>query len=422
MKILHFVAGDISSGAARGAYWLHRALLGLEVPSKIMTNSKETFGDKSIISICPDKKGKLAAVIRRQVDDILQRIYRNRQQIIFSTGLVGYNFSKTAEYREADIIHLHWICAGMVNIRHLAKVKKPLIWTMRDMWPMTGGCHVADALRCDRYKVGCGRCRQLGSSWQKDLSRLVYWRKKRYLPRKIKLVGISHWLSNCASQSALFQDFDVRTIHNNISTQDFYPVNKLLARQSLGIPTDKSIIIVGAHDAKPFYKGFDIFLQTANKLGGNIIFLLFGKVDLKILERFNNESISLGFLHDIISLRLAYSAADVFVSPSIIEAFGKTIAESMACGTPVVCFDATGPKDIVDHKINGYLAVPFDPADLARGIDWVLNHPDPEALSRNAREKVVRKFDSRVVAKQYIELYEEVLERDAGDKATGRIS
>ena len=117
----------------------------------------------------------------------------------------------------------------------------------------------------------------------------------------------------------------------------------------------------------------------------------------------------LGSLADDVSLVTLYSAADVMVVPSLQEAFGQTAAEAMACGTPVVCFDATGPKDIVDHKINGYLARPFDTSDLANGIEWLLNAPNYNELCKNAREKVVLEFDSRVVAGKYIRLYEEIL-------------
>ena len=132
-------------------------------------------------------------------------------------------------------------------------------------------------------------------------------------------------------------------------------------------------------------------------------------MDENIIKQSGFEYKSLGFLHDIVSLRLAYSASDVFVAPSLMDAFGKTLAESMSCGTPVVCFDATGPKDIVDNKVNGYLATPFDTTDLANGIEWVLNAPNYDELCQNAREKVVREFDSRVVANKYIRLYEEIL-------------
>ena len=227
MKILHIISGSLSGGAARGAYWLHQGLLELGVASRVLTTSKETYGDPTVTTLAGDKKGKLGVFVRRQVDANLQAVYRKRQGLIFSTGLVGRDFTGSKAYQQADIVHLHWICGGMVNMRHLARIKKPMVWTMRDMWPMTGGCHYA--MECARYRSGCGRCPQLGSGRQRDLSRWIYTRKKKYIPQQTKLVGISHWLSDCARQSALFQGVDVRTIHNNVSTKDFFPVDKAAA-------------------------------------------------------------------------------------------------------------------------------------------------------------------------------------------------
>ncbi len=135
----------------------------------------------------------------------------------------------------------------------------------------------------------------------------------------------------------------------------------------------------------------------------------FGKLDKNSIENIGFEYKNFGFVHDSVSLRLIYSAADVFVAPSVMDAFGKTIAESMACGTPVVCFDATGPKDIVSHKVDGYKAKPFDTTDMAKGIEWILKAPNYNELCQNAREKVVSKFDSSIVAKKYIDLYKEIL-------------
>ncbi|MCF8095486.1 MAG: glycosyltransferase family 4 protein [Desulfobacteraceae bacterium] len=408
MKILHIVAGEMAGGAARGAYWLHQGLLKSGVDSRILTNAKGTYGDRTVVSINGDKKGRLVAMIRQQAESGLQRLYRNRKRVIFSTGLFGYDFTRTNLYKQADIIHLHWICGSMVNIRHLARVKKPMVWTMRDMWPMTGGCHYT--MECENYIYGCGKCPQLGSSRQKDLSRLVYWRKKKYLPRNMKLVGISHWLSDCAKQSALFQGFDVRAIHNNVSTQEFFPVGKSTARQILGLPAERPVVLAGAQNMEDFYKGFDTYLQALKLLNSDTLLLFFGKLDQTATESLRHDYVSLGFLHDTVSLRLAYSAADVFVAPSRMDAFGKTLAESMACGTPVVCFDATGPKDIVDHKKDGYKAKPFEAEALARGINWVLEDADTKLLSSNARQKVVSYFDSEVIASQYVSLYKSILD------------
>jgi glycosyltransferase involved in cell wall biosynthesis len=139
------------------------------------------------------------------------------------------------------------------------------------------------------------------------------------------------------------------------------------------------------------------------------LFLFFGGVNKSELKKLNIDFHTMGILRDNLSLRAAYSAADLFLAPAIQESFGKTLVESMACGTPVVCFDATGPKDIVDHKVNGYKAIPFDSSDMANGINWILNSPDYASLSRNASEKVIRCFEMKVMATQYIDLYKEVL-------------
>ena len=408
MKILHIVAGDLSGGAARGAYWLHLGLKELGVNSKIFTNSTVTLSDDSVISSLQTKKDKLYNMLRIQLDNLLAVMYPKRKRVIFSSGLFGVDFSKTKEYQEADIIHLHWINEGFVNMKHLSKIKKPIVWTMRDMWPMTGGCHYA--MECEKYKVGCGNCEQLDSDSSYDFSKYILNRKKKYLPKSMKIVGISNWLRDEAKQSELFKNFDVRTITNNIDSKEFSPVDKEMAKEILGIKTDKKIILVGSTSLKDSYKGFGKYLEAIELLNKEKYFLcFFGNLDKSIVNRLGFEYKSFGYLNDNISLRLAYSSANVFVAPSLMDAFGKTLAESMGCGTPVVCFDATGPKDIVTHKVDGYKAKPFETDDLAYGIEWVLNNENYNELCQNAREKVLRGFDSVVVAKRYIELYNSIL-------------
>ncbi len=408
MKILHIIAGNLTNGAARGAYWLHQSLVKLGVDSKILTNSQITFNDNLVISTVESKKSKLINFLRAQLDANIQNFYKNRKKIIFSTGFFGIDFTKTKFYKEADIINLHWINGGFINIKHLSKIDKPIVWTMRDMWPMTGGCHYS--MKCKNYKTGCGNCEQLDSNRAYDLSRFILNRKKKYLPKNIKLVGISTWLSQQARNSNLFSNFDIRTIHNNMNTDDFFPIDKQLARQILDLTTSKQIILVGAQNANDFYKGFDKFINAIKQLKKEKYFLcFFGNLNKRIIDDLGFEYKSFGFLHDLISLRLIYSSADVFVAPSLMDAFGKTLAESMACGTPVVCFDATGPKDIVVHKNDGYKAKPFVSGDLRNGIEWILNNKNYKELSENARKSVVKKFDSKIIAKQYIDFYKEIL-------------
>ena len=407
MNVLHLVGGPINAGAALGAYWLHDALRNSGIHSTIITNSSPLLGDDDITYIARSPKEKVIRLIRTQLDKAPAWLYRNAQTSDFSTGITGFDFTRTREFDQADLIHLHWINAGLVNMKHLARVKKPIVWTLRDMWPMTGGCHYSGD--CENFKASCGNCWQLGKSGTHDLSRWVLKRKIRFVPRKTVIVGISRWLAQQARDSTIFRDFDVRVIQNNINLDQFFPVDKQTARSLLGLSTGKKIILAGAQDLRSRFKGFDKFLAAVEMLPKkDYLLAFFGNLDERPIKQLGFEYKSYGLLHDFISMRLIYSAADVFVAPSITEAFGKTIAEAMACGTPAVSFDATGPKDIIDHEQNGYLARPFDASDLARGISWVLQSDD-RLISDNARKKVATMFDSRVVAARYKELYEELV-------------
>ncbi|WP_417536683.1 glycosyltransferase family 4 protein [Methylophaga sp.] len=409
MRVLHLIAGSLSGGAARGAYWLHLAQRKLGVDSCLLTNEGKNIPDEGVYALekVPSRRIKLS--LMGCLERALIGAYRERSRIIFNLGLIGDDFTKHPAYRAADIIHLHWV-NGMVAVRALKKIKKPVVWTLRDMWPLTGGCHYA--MGCVRYKEGCGFCPQLGSNKGWDISRFAAFNKKRSLPNQMEVVGISDWISQTASDSFIFKGHRIHTISNNIDTQKFSPVLPELARSVLNLPSDKKVILVGAQILTDFYKGFHLFLESLDYLPReNLHVVSFGNDAGNAIDNLGVEHTRLGFLRDPISLRLAYSAANVFVAPSIEEAFGKTLAEAMSCGTPVVCFNAAGPKDIVVHQVNGFKAIPFDPKHLASGVQWVLNQ-SPDAYSKlreSARSHAVDNFDSRVIAMKYHDLYGQIL-------------
>jgi glycosyltransferase involved in cell wall biosynthesis len=411
MKVLHIVGGGLRGGAARGAYWLHQGLIELGVDSKILSNAEDTLNDPKIESISKTKKQKINNMLRVQLDLLPTHLYSKRRRVIFNASFFGYDFTTHRLYNWADIIHLHWINDGFINIKHLSKVKKPIIWTMRDMWPMTGGCHYS--MDCENFRSGCGNCKQLNSQRKYDLSWWVIKRKIKYFPKNMKIVGISYWLSDKARESIVFKDFDIRTIHNNLNCKEFFPVERTVARDVLEINTNKKIILAGAQNLKDFYKGFVKFIEAVKYLDKNkYLLVFFGNIDDDSINNLGFEYKNFGFLYDIVSLRLLNSASDVFVSSSIMDAFGKTLAESMACGTPVVCFDATGPRDIISHKIDGYKAKPFDAIDLARGIEWITEDEKRwNILSKQARQKVEKEFRLELIAQKYLDLYNEILEK-----------
>lgn len=413
-NILHIVSGNLNGGAARGAYWLHQGLLEKGINSKILINSPLAIRTSSITSIVTSPKDKFYNALRFQLEQLPVKRYKSKQNIHFSTALFGYDITQHPLYEWADIIHLHWINGGFMKLKSFHKIHKPIVWTLRDMWPLTGGCHYS--LGCEKYKTGCGTCPVLGSNRYNDLSRKTIKRKQKAYSPNMKLIGISNWLSEKAKESLVFQNYDIETIYNNVNCTDFFPVKKQTAREMLGVNTTAKIVLVGAQNLKDSYKGFDKFLQAIKLLNPEKIYLaFFGKLDEQTIKSLNFKFVNFGFLNDTISMRLAYSCADVFVAPSLEEAFGKTIVESMACGTPVACFDATGPKDIVDHKINGYKAKPFDIVDLKNGIEWIIQHADYYSLAQQARMKVEKQFDSKVIAAQYIKLYSSLLMQNTVD-------
>jgi glycosyltransferase involved in cell wall biosynthesis len=180
----------------------------------------------------------------------------------------------------------------------------------------------------------------------------------------------------------------------------------------LGLPSRKCSILFGAERAtSDRRKGYELLQQALGQAAidrDTADIIIFGESQSACSGGF--ETHCLGYLCEDESLRLAYSAADVMVVPSRQEAFGQTASEAMACGTPVVAFDATGLKDIVDHRQNGYLAKPFETADLAYGIQWILEDGERRRrLSRNAREKAVQEFDQELQARRYLDLYQRIL-------------
>jgi glycosyltransferase involved in cell wall biosynthesis len=408
MKVLHIVAGELSGGAARGAYWLHLGLLKLKVDSAIICNATDVNGYSKVEYVTPFFVNKAFQKLRSFFEKLLKIPYPKKNREIFSTGFFGVDITKLDAYINADIIHLHWINNNFLKIKSLSQIKKPIVWTMRDMWPMTGGCHYT--MGCNGYESTCGFCPQLKSKRQKDLSFSVLQNKIKHYPKKIKLVGVSNWIRESAIKSRLFKNSqDIEVIPNGIDTDIFFPISKLESRSKLNLDSKSNLILVASQDLNNFYKGFSLLLEAIKYVKKDFHILFLGKLDENLARDFEFTFTSFGFIDDVDKLRLIYSAADVFVAPSIMDAFPKAPVESMACGTPVVCFDATGLKDLMDHKEQGYKATPFNALDLAAGIEWVFDNAVKLSLSEKSRRRAVAYFDTRVIAKKYFDIYQKLL-------------
>jgi len=329
----------------------------------------------------------------------------------FAPGVAGVDIKKYINKFNPEIIQLHFVNAGFINIEEIGKIRKKVVWRLPDCWAFTGGCYYFG--NCTRYLTECGKCPKLGSNEENDLSHQVWKRKeKAWSNLDMTIVVPTAWMKEKVLGSTLLKGREVYVIPNGLDLNNFYPVDKRAAREALDVPVEKKIILFGA--TRAMYdprKGFSFLLNALRILSENhkdeYLFLIFGAepqiLDLDIPTKF------LGYIHENENLRLAYSAADVMVVPSLEEAFGQTVIEAMACATPVVSFKETGPEGIIDHLETGYLAKYADSSDLANGIEWVLSSEElNHYLSNNARRKVETTYDIALIAQQYKELYKKI--------------
>ena len=315
-----------------------------------------------------------------------------------------------------DIIHLNWICRGFVPIELLGKLKKPVVWSLHDQWPMTGGCHYDNG--CRRYESCCGKCPALESNVEKDLSRWVWNRKKKsYGKLHCLWIAPSRWMQARGTNSPLLNTHPILHIPYGIDINRFRPVDKLTARNLIGLPTDKKLILFGAVDAvddprKGFHHLQCALQEIKQKTDPDQLELVIFGANKKDEEAdIGFKSHYLGTLSDELSLVIVYAACDVFVAPSTEDNLPNTILEAMACGTPCVAFDLGGFPDMIDHKVNGYLAEPFQADALSQGILWTIDDAMRyEQLSKSAREKIVNTFDSSFIAEKFIRLYRYIMD------------
>jgi len=403
IKILHIIGGPKTNGAYKGAYILHRALLNLNIDSKILNDTptknnpkKVNYIDENITFINKSFFKKLMNKVFVYIEKILKSIYLHSPRSTFTLGYFGFDITKLNEYKNADIIHIHWLNQGFIKIKSLSKIDKPVVWTMRDMWPFTGGSHYT--MDFEKYE-------------NSSLSKSIQNFKKKNYKKNFQFIAISNWLRKKAEKSNALKDYNIKTIYNNIDLKDFDIISQDVARSILEISTKKQIILYGAQNPQSKRKGWEIFVETLKKLDNSKYFLLiFGSFwSSKILDKIGIEYKNLGFINDNKMLNTIYSSADLFIASSIQEAFGKTWVESMACETPVVCFNNTSISEIVDHKINGYVVDGVDSDKLKEGIDWLAGEIKNGTYKRNKARNKVLNFDSKIVAEKYVSLYRDIL-------------
>ena len=417
MRVLIVNSSENTGGAAVAAHRLKDALNKSGVKAKMLV--REKVSDQLTVVALP-KGWLLRWNFLWERWCIFWRLHFSRKHLFeIDIANAGSDITSLPEFKEADIIHLHWINQGMLSLKNIQAILssgKPVVWTMHDLWPATAICHYARG--CTSFTDKCHHCPLLpGGGSSNDLSAKVWKRKKEMLKNhSIHFVTCSKWLGNEAKKSGLIGKQSINTIPNPIDNHVFKPQDKKKSRENCGLPTDKRIILFVSQRVTDRRKGMDYFIQAIETLAQEHPKMK-ESVGIAILGGHSEEFVGtlplpifpLGYVNDERKIIDIYNSADMFVLPSLEDNLPNTIMEALACGVPCVGFKVGGIPEMIDHKQNGYIAEYQNAKDLAKGMEWILNEADWQSLSNHAVKKVATCYSQQNVAIKYVEVYQEAM-------------
>ena len=414
MKVLHFSALDGRTGAGVAAARIHAGLLARGVESRFCV-AHPAAGLEAAFTPAVSLAGRAARAVGSRLDIARLRGQPGADDYVLSTGFEGYDVAKIVRAQVPDIVQLHWIGGNAFRLDSLRGVRQPMVWRLSDMWPFCGIQHLE--LDASRYTSP--------PAAGADLSEAVRRRKQaiyRAVPN-LTLVSPSRWLAAEVQKSALLGNRPVRVIPTSCDTETFRPRDKGACRQALGLPPEDDIVLVGATSMGTRWKGLDLFVEAVAKISAGrsrpLHVLAFGRDALKAQALQGAVKLTnVGPVADRELMAILYSAADVFVAPSRMENLANTVLESLACGTPVAAFSIGGMPDMIDPRLNGWLAQPYDTDELGQGLAWLLDAPGRSERSAAARAKVLSGFSQQAEIGGYLDLYQNLLAEAPGGRAS----
>ena len=423
MKILHLSTADNGGGASRSAYRLHNGLRRSGQDSRMYVLEKYT--SDPWVTQFQSSRGRIAWIARNarrlRLNLSLRRYARTSppERTFFSEDRTPFYEDACRQMPQTDLINLHWL-AGFLDLGAFfgwLPPSMPLVWTLHDMASFTGGC--CHAMGCDRFTQQCGACPQLGSSDEGDLTRDVWRRKQKYYsslePSRFHIVTPSGWLGGEVKRSPLLSRFPRSVIPYALDLEVFKPRDRRFSREVLGIPQEAKVILFVSNGLHVHLKGFKHLIGALEGMDptSGLFLLCLGFGSPPELQRFPHSHIT--SMNDDRSLSMVYSAADVFVLPSLADNLPNTMLESLACGTPVVAFAAGGIPDAVRPGVTGLLAKTGESAELRSAMLELLSNDSKRAeMSANCRRIALAEYDLSVQTRRYVQMYTEMLRQRAG--------
>ena len=409
MRVLIINTSENIGGAAIAANRLMEALKNNGVKAKMLVRDKRT--DQITVASLPQSPLLKAKFVWERV--CIWKANRFKKHNLFQVDLAntGTDITALPEFKEADVIHLHWINQGFLSLKDIRRIidsGKPIVWTMHDQWPFTGICHYSG--ECTKYQTGGGT---------HDLSAKVFRRKQQMLRgAHIIFVACSRWLEGLARQSALLVGQEVASIPNTINANIFHPMEQVKVRLQCNLPIDKKLLLFGSLKATDPRKGIDYLMEACRilkekhpELAARVGIVVVGNRADQIRALFPFPVYAIDYVSDEKQMARLYNAVDAYVTPSLEDNLPNTIVEALSCGIPCVGFNVGGIPEMIDHRRNGYLAEARNAEDLAEGIHFTLETAPWEELSAHAVHSALAHYGETNVASKYIAIYKRASEK-----------
>lgn len=420
MKILLVNTSEWNGGAAVAANRLLHGLLKQSIEATMLVCDKQSE-ETHVLRLQGKFRYKMNFVLERAII-FLTNSFSRKQLFKVSIANTGFDITQLHAFKEADIIHLHWVNQGMLSLKNLEAIKqsgKPVVWTMHDMWPMTGICH--HAYGCERFTAHCGQCPFLGSARSTDASsKVLETKKKLFLNWPVTMVAVSTWLASLGTRSAVLRGHNVEVIPNAIPLDVFKPLDKEAAIQRLNLPKGKILLVFGAAMIDYPVKGFSFVKESLSLLGNKmdtstLHVVLYGGIKSGS-QYLSDMPVSYTWLGKVAedTLPVIFSACDILVAPSYYETFGQTLIEAQSCGCIPVCFGNSGQTDIVEHGITGLFASYLSAESLADTLYEAMTTFDKISFAEKASIAVRTTFSDQCVTSRYIDVYERMLATKSG--------
>lgn len=425
MKILHISHSDLGGGASRAAYRIHHALIDAGLMSRMWVQRK--LSDDWMVRGRHGRGQSAIVSARGTLGTYATYLQHTTNVSLYSFNMLPSRWAQAINSSDADVINLHWISAEMMSVEDIGRIRKPLVWTLHDMWAFCGAEHYSPDGPEARWRHGYNAANRAAGDRGLDMDRWTWQRKRKAWRNAMHIVCPSNWLAKCARDSILMHEWSVSAIPYTLDINVFKPQDRDFCRAALNLPADRRIVLFGAiGGSQDLRKGYDLLLAALRHLAAwdpaqEILCTIFGESEPHPSSGLPVPTRWMGFLHDDVALALLYGAADVMVVPSRQESLGQTGSEAQACGCPVVAFGSTGLRDVVQHLATGYLAEPFDAEDLARGIAYILEDDARRIeLGKTARERAVRLWSASAVVPQYLKVYRAAIDSLSCNKVDQR--